>query len=199
MTTQEMEIKRTASLRALLAPKIIEAVDDQMTVDWLSSMMTTITDGYKITKELMRQHIPSLKLATTSSVYAVNPKPEYNTNTDIHSFNARYLLWLQIEQKHRQPYAERENTHYFIGQLDKDPHYKEAITKAKWMCLIDSIAPIPQKYNIIHIARTLITHQDLVLHSDMDITKPQNHNIRLQISATEAKKPVKQKRPQQRP
>ena len=33
----------------------------------------------------------------------------------------------------------------------------------------------------------------------MNITKPQNDNIQLQISAAEAKKPIKQKRPQQRP
>ena len=52
MTTQEMEIECTANSRAL-APKIVHAVDDQMTINWLSSMMTTITDGYEIMKELM--------------------------------------------------------------------------------------------------------------------------------------------------
>ena len=87
MTTQEMEIERTANSRAL-APKIVQAVEDQMTVDWLSSMMTTITNGYEIMKELMRQHIPSLNPATTSSAYAINPKPEYDADTDKHSFNA---------------------------------------------------------------------------------------------------------------
>ena len=46
--------------------------------------------------------------------------------------------------------------------------------EAKPMCPIDSIAPIPQKYNIIHIAQTLCTYQNSVSHSDMDITKPQN-------------------------
>ena len=101
MTTQEVEIKRTANSRAL-APKIVQAVEDQMKVDWLSSMMTKITDGYEIMKELMRQHIPSPNLATTSSAYAVNPKPEYNADMDIHSFNAQYMLWLQIERKHGQ-------------------------------------------------------------------------------------------------
>ena len=144
MTTQEMDVELTVNLRAL-APKIIQAVDAQMTIDWLSSMMTTITNGYKIMKELMRQHIPSLKPAKTSSAYAVNPKPKYIADTNIHSFNARCMLWLQIEQKHGRTYAERKNTHYFIGQLDKDPHYKEAITEAKQMYLIDSTATIPTK------------------------------------------------------
>ena len=60
---------------------------------------------YEVMKQLMLQHFPSLNPATTSSAYSVNPKPEDTIETDIHSVNAWYVLWLQIEHKHGQTYA----------------------------------------------------------------------------------------------
>ena len=205
MTVEEQMQERQANA-TILATKLLQAVEDQHIVTYLSRDIRIANDGYEMMKWLMRHHLPQLR--PQRSYHAIPEKPVYSLNTDILTFQSRYTLWLQVELQAGRKYKEKDHFTYFLHQLRVDDRYKEAIQEAERACPV-SQQDVPPEYTLMNIAHTLLDHHSLRADGDLDAIQPQNRHMQFQnqysrISAAEAKRPTKRddkprRRQQRRP
>ena len=89
-----------------------------------------------------------------------------------------------VESRAGRTYTDEENFTYFIGELSKDDRYTAVIEEAHKACRVDD--PIPNKYKIDRIHRTLLRYRNNTTDGDLNALHPNAQQF--QISTMEANK-----------
>lgn len=110
-------------------------------------------DGYVLLHRLMLYHVPELKAPQTPKDYLkATRRPKFPARGNIFMYQARLLLYCQIQKGFNRTYSDNELTQTFISELSADTRYTDAVKEARDQCPTDINEDVTPAYKLGMIA-----------------------------------------------
>ena len=163
----QQQQRERALFSSAIGPKVIEAIEDDNMKTAMVQQLAGQNDGYLLMRNIMIFHVPSLKDVTSPADYAkATERPKFTTHENIFAYQARLLLFYQIQTGFGHQYSANQITNVFISELARDPRYESAVKEAKERC---QNSVIPAEYELGRIAYTMASYAQSTSSVDFDI------------------------------